>query len=91
MNYLPFDAGITGPTINGFEANFPLAPTAVVEEGQRAVVTVDVSDDVQVRNVELFVGTESVGLDGNFPFTFRFIAPLRNEVPSFFMKAIASE
>jgi len=42
-------------------------------------LTAQVSDDVQVRNVEFHVNGERVATDGNFPFEHRFATPLLSE------------
>ena len=54
---------------------FPLAP-AQVEEGKLVRVTAQVTDDVQVRNVEFYLDGVKVQTDGSFPFEHRFVTPL---------------
>jgi len=75
LNYLAFDTGTNPPTIS-LAASFPLNP-AQAEEGKIARVTAQVTDDVQVRNVEFYIDGQLVATDGNFPFEHRFVTPLR--------------
>ena len=74
INYLPFDADGFAPSLS-FDVSPSLA--GAIEEGSRALVDVEVSDDVQVRNVELRVDGELQGVHGNYPFQFFFTAPPR--------------
>jgi hypothetical protein len=73
VNYLAADRGTTAPSIS-LAASFPLNP-AEVENNSAQSVTVDARDDVQVRNVEFYVDGALVGVDGNYPFEFRFLTP----------------
>lgn len=75
VNYLAFDNQGVPPTI----AMQVDAPNDEVEEGKVAVVEVDVTDDVQVRNVTFFIDGEPVYTDGNYPYSFNLIAPLISE------------
>src|SRR5262249_13210721 len=50
-----------------------------VQEGSLILVEATVTDDVQVRNVELLVDGVSTQTDGNFPFQFFLRAPLASE------------
>jgi len=88
INYLAFDTAGQAPTIS-------LATSAnsegQVEEGKRVRITAEVSDDVQVRNVEFFVDGQSLGTDGNFPFEFSFLAPLIGEITTVTVSARASD
>ena len=77
INYLPFDnqgqaptASISSPAID-LE---PGTPGIQVLEGESIPIQVDVSDDVQVRNVELLVNGEVVRNDVSFPFDLSAIA-----------------
>ncbi len=87
INYLAYDALGKPPTIN-LSTNFG---AAVAEEGKPIRVTANVGDDVQVRNVEFYVDGVKRETDGNFPFEFRFITPLRTQQPSFTLRAKASD
>jgi len=51
------------------------ATDGLVDDGQLLLVEAEVSDDVQVRNVELLIDGEVVQTDGNFPFQFFVNAP----------------
>lgn len=76
VNYLAFDTGTNPPTIS-LTASFPLNP-AQAEEGKIVRVTAQVTDDVQVRNVEFYLDGQQVASDGNFPFEHRFVTALRS-------------
>ncbi len=89
INYLTYDAQGVPPTIT-LSASFPLNP-AKAEEGKLVRVTADVTDDVQVRNVEFYVDGVKVATDGNFPFEHRFTTPLLAERSSFTLRARASD
>ena len=87
INYLAYDILGVPPTIS-LSTNF--AP-GVAEEGHLMRVTAEVSDDVQVRNVEFFLDGERVVTDGNFPFEHRFVTPLIIDQPSFTLRARAND
>lgn len=73
VNYLAFDNLKQAPSIS-------LATSATdgrAEEGQFLRVTAQVSDDVQVRNVEFYLDGQKLVTDGNFPFEQRILLPLR--------------
>ncbi|MBI1928046.1 Ig-like domain-containing protein [Candidatus Poribacteria bacterium] len=89
INYLAYDAQGVPPTITR-SASFPLNP-AKAEEGKLVRITADVTDDVQVRNVEFYVDGVKVATDGNFPFEHRFTTPLLVERSSFTLRARASD
>jgi hypothetical protein len=74
VNYIAFDSLGVPPTIS-LSASFSLTP-AFAEEGKTARLTANVTDDVQVRNVEFYVDGVKVATDGNFPFEHRFTTPL---------------
>lgn len=81
LSYLPFDLIGQAPTVR-LEASFPLdrdQNTGRVETGKLARLTAAVGDDVQVRQVEFFVGGVRVATDGNYPFEIRFVTPLLTE------------
>jgi hypothetical protein len=78
VNYLPFDTQGKAPTVS---ITVPVtdedlvAPGLQVFEGTTLPVIVTVSDDVQVRNVELLVNGQVVQNDVSFPFELSAIAP----------------
>ncbi len=74
INYIAYDA-LGSPPIIALSASFPLSP-AQAEEGKAVRLTANVSDDVQVRNVEFYLDGIKVFTDGNFPFEYRFNTPL---------------
>lgn len=78
INYLSFDNKGIPPNI----AMFVDAPDNEIEEGKVAVVKIDTSDDVQVRNVTFFIDGLPVYTDGNYPYSFNMIAPLIADSPS---------
>lgn len=87
INYLPFDTGDTSPTLT-------LATNFVgnqAEEGKLMRVSAEVTDDVQVRNVEFYIDGVKVATDGNYPFEHRFITPLLSQQSTFTIQARASD
>jgi len=87
INYREYDRFGKPPTIT-LSTNFA---AGVAEEGKTVRVSANVSDDVQVRNVEFYVDTVKVATDGNFPFEHRFTTPLRSKQPSFTLRAKATD
>jgi hypothetical protein len=87
INYREYDRFGKPPAVT-LSTNF--AP-GVAEEGKTVRVSANVSDDVQVRNVEFYVDTVKVATDGNFPFEHRFTTPLRSQQPSFTLRAKATD
>jgi hypothetical protein len=88
INYLAFDANGVAPEIS-LQTN---AVDNAVEEGKAVRLTAEVSDDVQVRNVEFFLDGSLVGTDGNFPFEIRVVAPpFRGEGSTMTVQARASD
>ncbi|MCA9430746.1 MAG: VCBS repeat-containing protein, partial [Candidatus Omnitrophica bacterium] len=87
VNYLSFDTMKEAPTVQ-LVTNFSLG---FAEEGQIVTVSALVDDDVQVRNVEFYLNGELASTDGNFPFEFRFLAPLRSEQASVTVQARATD
>jgi hypothetical protein len=78
INYLPFDNRGVAPTISiaGNVTDLDGAAAGIqVQEGTDIPLGVNVSDDVQVRNVELLVDGQVVANDVSFPFDFTAIAP----------------
>ena len=76
INYLPFDNRGQAPeiTIRSPLDVDPDTPGVQVTEGSDIPVIADVSDDRQVRNVELLVNGEVVSNDVSFPFDLNAIA-----------------
>jgi len=88
VNYLAFDRFGVAPTIdlttNAVEGEF--------EEGKLINVRALAADDVQVRNVQLYVNGNITRTDGNYPFDFRFLTPLISSgVSSFTIHAVATD
>ena len=73
VNYLAFDSSGLPPTV----ALSTDALEGQAEEGQYLRLTAQVTDDVQVRNVEFYLDGNKVVTDGNFPFEQRILLPLR--------------
>jgi len=73
VNYRPFDADGVAPTaaamVNAEDAD-PATPGIQALEGGLITVTAQVTDDVQVGDVELLVNGEAVETDVSFPFDF---------------------
>lgn len=93
INYQASDANGVPPAI-ALATTFRLdGPTSgAVEEGRLARVTANVSDDVQIRNVEFFVDDERVATDGSFPFEHRWVVPALNAArPNFRIRARATD
>jgi hypothetical protein len=87
INYLAFDTGDQAPVISVLTN----LPGTEVEEGTRFRVSADVTDDVQVRNVEFYIDDVRVATDGNFPFEVRLTAPLLADRSEFTVRARASD
>ena len=80
VNYLPYDALGQAPSVAFTIESISGAVTeSEVEEGSRLLIDVLVTDDVQVRNVELLQSGQVVQTDGNFPFQLFYTAPLLGE------------
>ena len=93
INFMPFDSKGVKPTIR-LESNFDLTIDSEtgkgkVDEGKRMLLKAIVSDDVMVRNVELYINGEKFAADGNYPFEFTEITPLRSVMTEFKLKARA--
>jgi hypothetical protein len=79
VNFLPFDTQGVPPTVS---ISSPVAdadpntPGTQVVEGSAIAITATVSDDVQVRNVELIVNGQVVTNDVSFPFSLTANSPL---------------
>ena len=93
INFMPYDSKGVKPTIR-LESNFdltvdPATGKGKVDEGKRMLLKAIVSDDVMVRNVELYINGEKFATDGNYPFEFTEITPLRSVMTEFKLKARA--
>ena len=73
LNYLAYDSLRVPPTIS-LSASFSLQPAQVLED-QIVRVTANVSDDVQVRNVEFYVDGIKAFTAGHYPFEYHFTTP----------------
>lgn len=88
INYRAFDSLGQPPNIT-LTADFPFNP-AQAEEGKVVRIGAQVTDDVQVRNVEFYINGLLASSDGSFPFEHRFVTPLRDgAVSSFTVQAVA--
>lgn len=87
VNYLAFDGQGEAPTVSITEPQ----SGSEVEEGSSFLVRVDVTDDVQVRNVEFYVDDLLVKTDGNFPFEVTLPAGSLNTTNSIEVVARASD
>ncbi|MBX3748233.1 MAG: Ig-like domain-containing protein [Verrucomicrobiae bacterium] len=74
VSYLPFDGLGVPPTI-ALHADSGFAED-LAEEGRLLTLRAEVSDDVQVRNVEFYLDGQRIVTDGNHPFQHRFFAPI---------------
>jgi hypothetical protein len=78
VNYVPFDTNGVSPTVSISTPATDLDPSTPglqVLEGATLPVQVNVSDDVQVRNVELLVNGQVVQNAVSFPFDLSAISP----------------
>lgn len=71
INYSEADRNGVSPSI-ALTSNLTLNKA---EENKPIRLTAEVSDDVQVRQVEFFLNGERIAVDGNYPFEHRFLAP----------------
>ncbi|MEZ6186472.1 MAG: Ig-like domain-containing protein [Planctomycetota bacterium] len=83
VNHQPFDTGQVPPTIV-LSTN---ASGGMLEEGSLALLTAEVGDDAQVRNVEFYVDGARFETDGGFPFETRFVAPAVASQPTVRVRA----
>jgi hypothetical protein len=94
LSYLPYDNQGQAPTIS-LSSNFSLNTTdktGTAEEGKLMRLSANVTDDVQVRNVEFYVDGQSLITDGNYPFEHRFPTPaISAGSPTFKVKAKATD
>ncbi len=77
VNYLPFDTAGVPPRVQ-LSGSFPLEP-AQAQSGSLASVEAQVTDDVQVREVEFYLDGALIVRDGNFPFEHSFYVPTLSE------------
>lgn len=86
INYLPFDNQGEAPTVNissSVADEDPDTPGIQVIEGSTIIpIATEVSDDVQVSNLELLFNGEVVGNDVSFPFEFSALAPYIGDGPN---------
>jgi membrane-associated phospholipid phosphatase/methionine-rich copper-binding protein CopC len=78
INYLPFDNKGKAPTISINTSVIDLDPNTAgiqVQEGSNIPLKIDITDDVQVRNVELLVDGKVISNDVSFPWDLSVIAP----------------
>ncbi len=77
INYLPFDGNGVAPSISVSSASDvdPIVPGNQVIEGSDVSLNLAITDDVQVRNVQLLVDGNVVRNDVSFPFDLTFPAP----------------
>jgi predicted secreted protein len=87
VNYLAYDSQGVPPTI-ALTSN---VAGNEVAEGGLVRVTADVSDDVQVRNVEFYLDGNRIAIDGTFPFEYRFPAPSLSTQSTFTVMARAKD
>lgn len=87
VNYLAFDSQGRPPTIR-LTAGFPLSP-ASLEKNRRVFVRAEVTEDVQVRDVEFYHDGTLVFTDGSYPFEYHFTAPQTGS--SFKLRAKATD
>jgi hypothetical protein len=72
INYVPFDTSKVAPNVAlqlGFDPNN-------VESSRFVWLAANATDDVQVRNVELYVNDKLILNDASYPFEFRFNLPV---------------
>lgn len=95
VNYLAFDRFGIAPEIEietNATPNEEEGGRLEFEEGKLIDIFADVTDDVQVRNVQFYINDVISGTDGNFPFGFRLQAPLLSEgEDSFTVHAVATD
>ncbi len=75
LNYLAADTLGVPPAIR-LRPSFATNPEPRASSGDRLRVETEVADDVQVRNVEFYLDGTLVAVDGSYPFSLRFDAPL---------------
>ena len=94
INFLAFDSAGEPPTVeitSPVEDNDPGTPGLQVIEGSNIPIVVEVTDDVQVRIVELLVDGMVVSNDVSFPFDFSAVALGEGEATSISLRARATD
>lgn len=82
INYLPFDNQGSAPTVAISSSATDVdadTPALQVLSGTTIPIRVDVTDDVQVRDVELLVDGQVTATDVSFPFDFATVMPASSE------------
>lgn len=78
VNFLPFDPNGVAPAITidseTIDAD-PVAPGQQIEEGDTINLSALITDDVQVRNVELLINGQVVRNDVSAPYDLSFVVP----------------
>ncbi len=74
VHYRAFDTAGLPPTIRLLTST----TAGFAEEGNVLRATAEVTDDVQVRNVEFYVNGQRIAVDGGFPFEARLLVPPSN-------------
>ena len=87
ISYRSFDTNGLAPSIS---LNMEWG-SGGVEEGKLVRLTANVSDDVQVRNVEFYIDGVKEVTDGSFPFEYRFTTPRLDTRTGFTVRARASD
>jgi hypothetical protein len=85
VNYLPYDDKKVPPTVSltaGFDTNNAAT-------GRTVWLVANASDDVQVRNVELYQNDALILTDQSFPFEFHFTIPVLSSGNTFRLRARA--
>ncbi|MBX3744750.1 MAG: Ig-like domain-containing protein [Verrucomicrobiae bacterium] len=90
FNYLPADLAGVPPSVSLHPIFDPAGPEG--DSVEPIWVSVRATDDVQVRDVELYLDGERIQVDGTYPFEFGFLAPLRSATRSeFTLRARATD
>lgn len=87
VNYVSFDTGGSAPTATAASSAIGNA----IDENQSLVLKANVSDDVQVREVEFLVDGEVVATDGSFPFEHTILVPPRSQKTSLTIRVRATD
>ncbi|HLU50413.1 MAG TPA: Ig-like domain-containing protein, partial [Planctomycetota bacterium] len=87
VSYVPYDTLGVPPSI-AFEMG-TLITQRVAEEGKLVSVGVDASDDVQLREAQLYVDGELAAVDVSYPFSFEIETPRLADQSSFTLLARA--
>jgi hypothetical protein len=91
INYIAADTQGIPPSIGlSGSVDFSAQPVQATE-GALVVIHANVTDDVQVRNVEFYIDGRKVATDGNYPFEYHFKTPPLSQRSSLALRAIASD